>query len=182
VNASASAVSPSARPLQTLVVVAAFRGSPDQVRQARGFAARGLAGWPAVDDVVLCVSELATNAVVHSASGQPGGFFWLHVTAFPGKHVRVEVCDQGGPWVRRATDGERAHGLDIVRQLATSFGVDGDARSGRIVWARLDLPEVCDDSAAISQAPGAALADPQPARSVVNGHAGQEDGRSSWRA
>jgi len=73
VNASASAVSPSARPLQALAVAAVFRGSRDQVRQARGFAARVLDGWPTVNDVVFCVSELAANAVVHSASGRPGG-------------------------------------------------------------------------------------------------------------
>jgi len=182
VNASASAVSPSARPLQALAVAAAFRGSPDQVRQARGFAARALAGWPTVDDVVLCVSELATNAVLHSASSQPGEFFWLHVTAVPGKHVRVDVCDQGGPWVRRGSDDERSHGLDIVRQVAASFGVDGDARSGRIVWAWLDLSEVGGTPAATSRAPGADSAVPEPARSAVNGHAGHVDGRSPWLA
>ncbi len=86
------------------------------------------------------------------------------MTAVPGEYVRVDVCDQGGPWVRRDTDGERPHGLDIVRLLSASFGVDGDACSGRIVWARLDLSEVSGIPAAISQAPGA------------------EFGRSSWRA
>jgi hypothetical protein len=125
--------------LQALTVAAVFPGSRDQVRQARGFAAQALAGWPSVNDVVFCVSELAANAVVHSASGQPGGIFWVHLTAVPGKYVRVDVRDQGGPWVRRDSDGERPHDLDIVRQLAVSLGVDGDARSGRSVWVRLDL-------------------------------------------
>jgi len=69
-----------------------------------------------------------------------------------------------------------------VHQLAASFGVDGDARSGRIVWARLNLSEICDASAAMSQAPGADLTVPQQARSAVNGHASHADGRSSWRA
>jgi len=182
VNASASAVSPSARPLQALAVAARFPGSRDQVHQARGFAARVLDGWPAVNDVVFCVSELAANAVVHSASGRAGGIFWVHVTAVPGEYVRVDVCDQGGRWVRRDPDGERPHGLDIVRLLAASFGVDGDACSGRIVWARLDLSEVSGIPAAISQAPGAELTVPEPARSAVNGHSGHAYGRSSWRA
>lgn len=126
-----------------LAAVGRFRGTRDQVRQVRAFTSRLLDGWPAADDVVLLASELAANAVVHSASGAPGGVFWVHVTAVPGAYACVEVCDQGGPWVRRDPDTERPHGLDIVRRLAACFGVDGDARTGRIVWARLDLPAPC---------------------------------------
>lgn len=126
----------------------AFPGTSDQVRAVRQFVQGRLAGHRALDEAVLVASELAANAVVHSASGEPGGTFWVHLTTVPDEYVRVEVCDQGGSWVRRDQDGERPHGLDIVRQLAACFGVDGDARSGRIVWARLDVPRPCAPSAA----------------------------------
>jgi len=126
--------------MRELAVMATFTASADQVRQARNFTARLLDGWPIADEAILCVSELAANAVVHSASGEPGGTFSARLSAIPGEYVRLEVRDQGGPWVQRDQDGERPHGLDIVRRLATGFGVDGDAQNGWIVWARLDLP------------------------------------------
>jgi serine/threonine-protein kinase RsbW len=147
---------PDAEPataLDKLAAAAAFRGSLDQVRLARRFAARVLEGWPAADEIVLCVSELAANAVVHSASGAPGGVFWLRLTAVPGEFVRIEVSDQGGPWAGREYDGERPHGLDIVRKLASAFGVVGDARSGRTAWARLDLAGHGADQAISGGAP-----------------------------
>jgi hypothetical protein len=49
-----------------------FAGSHDQVRQARDFVARTVGASPAADDAVLLVSELATNAVTHTASGMAG--------------------------------------------------------------------------------------------------------------
>jgi len=58
-----------------------------------------LAGCPAADDVILCASELATNSVLHSCSGLPGGTFTLRVTISQG-FVRINVEDDGGPWTR----------------------------------------------------------------------------------
>lgn len=138
--ASFIGVGGAAHYLPAVAATAAFPGHRDHVRRARAFTARSLTGWPVADDAVLLTSELAANAVVHSASGRPGGIFWVHVTAAPGQYVRIEVCDQGGTWAAHDHDDERPHGLDIVRQLAACFGVDGDAHSGRIVWARLDVP------------------------------------------
>lgn len=166
------------RRMDRLAVAAAFRGTGDQVRQARRFTARILNGWPNADDVVFCVSELTANAVVHSASGKPGGIFWLHVTAVPGEYVRVEVCDQGGPWARREQEPERPHGLDIVRLLATEFGVDGDARSGRIAWARLDLPSI--GGAMSGPAPDSDLAGAGAAGPPKRYGAGRADGDLRW--
>lgn len=130
---------PATEAISHSAVTAVFAASADQVRHARRFAEAVLAGWPAASDVVLVVSELATNAVVHSASGG-GGRFWVHLEAFPGEYVWIEVCDEGGPWTGRDGGDERPHGLDIVRELAADSGVDGDPRTGWIVWARLDLP------------------------------------------
>jgi len=121
-----------------LTVTAVFGAPPGQVRHARRFAEAVLAGWPATDDAVLVVSELATNAVLHSASGR-GGQFWVHLTACPGEYVWIEVSDEGGPWTRPGGSDGRPHGLDIVARLAAECGVDGDPHTGWTVWARLEL-------------------------------------------
>lgn len=113
----------------------AFPASPPQIPEARRFLATIVEGWPVADDVLLCLSELATNAVLHSRSREPGGCFSIHVQLHR-NHLRVEVCDQGGPWTSRAlTDLGQQHGrgLDIVDQLARSWGRSGD-ESGWTLW------------------------------------------------
>ena len=45
-----------------------FAAQPLQVAQARRFVGGVLSGIVVADDVVLCVSELASNAVLHSSS------------------------------------------------------------------------------------------------------------------
>jgi len=54
--------------------------------------------------------------------------------------VRVEVRDGGGPWEEHPHADGRAHGLAIVRDLAAESGIDGNAATGWIAWARLDWP------------------------------------------
>jgi len=66
------------------VTVQVFPGDAGQVREARRFLAGVLDGCPAADDALLCVSELATNAVLHSRSGLPGGCFTVRATAREG--------------------------------------------------------------------------------------------------
>jgi hypothetical protein len=46
-----------------------FPGRPDQVAQARRFVGRVLSGCPVADDALLCVSELASNAIRHTRTG-----------------------------------------------------------------------------------------------------------------
>ena len=74
----------------------AFPATPAQVREARQFLTGILGAHPATDDAALCVSELATNATIHSHSRQPGGHFRVRIERH-GSHVRVEVTDHGGP-------------------------------------------------------------------------------------
>lgn len=117
-----------------------FPGRPDQIRHARQCLAEILDGCPVADDAVLCLSELASNSVIHSDSAKPGGTFTVRTEIRDGEYVRFEVHDGGGRWLeRRHTDG-RAHGLAIVRDLATDSGVGGNALTGWIAWARLDWP------------------------------------------
>jgi anti-sigma regulatory factor (Ser/Thr protein kinase) len=126
-----------AEPATITSYMGTYPGRPDQVREVRHAVARHLAGCPAVDDVTLVASELAANAIVHSASR--GQFFTVRAELHP-DHVRVEAEDLGGPWRRRQPDG-RPHGLDLVEALTgpDGWGVETTTGGGRIVWARLDL-------------------------------------------
>ena len=127
----AAALSPKALREQVLSAHA------DQVKVARAFIAAVLAACPAVGDAVLCVSELATNAVLHSASRNPGGTFTVRAAMFD-DHVRVEVEDNGGRWEERPHHDNRPHGLDIVRELAADCGRGGSPLAGWVAWARLE--------------------------------------------
>jgi anti-sigma regulatory factor (Ser/Thr protein kinase) len=89
----------------------------------------------ALEDVLSCVTELAANAVVHSRSGLPGGYFGVQVDIRAGEWVRVRVDDDGGPWQEHNSDDEAEHGrgLQIVRALSAAMGITGDG-SRRTVW------------------------------------------------
>jgi serine/threonine-protein kinase RsbW len=108
----------------------------DQIQVARAFISAILDACPATDDAVLCVSELATNAVLHSASRNPGGTFTVRAAIFD-DHVRVEVEDNGGTWDEHPHRDSRSHGLNVVRELAADCGRDGCPLTGWVVWARL---------------------------------------------
>jgi len=81
------------------------------------------------DDVILCASELAANAVLHSDSRLPSGTFTVRTTISPDHYVRIDVEDNGGPWAPAASDPPHHHGLDIVRTLASAWGIDPDRRT-----------------------------------------------------
>lgn len=133
---------PAALPLARQV----FPGQPDQVPAARRFVC-SVVDSPAADDAALCTSELAANAVLHSASGRPGGQFTICAGMRPGGRARVEISDQGGPWgVPRQCDGQGGRGLMIVRELARAWGVEGDAGHGWTVWfevgGSIEVPDI----------------------------------------
>jgi two-component sensor histidine kinase len=79
---------------------------------------------------VLLASELCGNAVTHSASGRPGGFFILRARAHGSTRLLVEVEDNGSPWDGNIGTAQAPHGLFLVRELATSCG----ARPGAYGW------------------------------------------------
>ena len=119
--------------------MATYPGHLDQVHRVRHAAARYLADCPAAGEAVLIVSELAANAIVHSA--QPGPPFFTVRAELHTDYVWVEVEDLGGSWHCRPPDG-RPHGLDLVEAFTgpDGWGVDTTTGGGQVVWARLDLP------------------------------------------
>jgi serine/threonine-protein kinase RsbW len=117
----------------------AFPATPPQIAEARRFLAQILDGRPATDDAILCLSELVTNAMVHSYSGKPGGHFTVHAQ-IQGDRLQVEVRDEGGPWTRsdRRRDGQHGRGLLVVAALARDCGRTGDSDTGWRVWFEMD--------------------------------------------
>ncbi|MEN3586681.1 ATP-binding protein [Streptomyces sp. ZYX-F-203] len=117
----------------------AFPGLPEEVAHARHFIAALLQEQGPVDDAVLVVSELATNAVRHTLSGSVGGWF-LVVLGLGDDLVRIEVVDQGGdcrPHLCDATGQEEGgRGLRMIAACAKDWGVK-TWPEGRSVWADL---------------------------------------------
>lgn len=116
----------------------AFPATPTQVSEARQFLTGIVDGCQAADDAVLCLSELVTNAIIHSRSREPGGHFCVSVERH-GSHVRVEVADQGVPWAQsQPHDDQNGRGLLVVAQLAREFGRSGDEHAGWTVWYEIE--------------------------------------------
>jgi two-component sensor histidine kinase len=114
---------------------------PAQIGPAREFLTRVLDGWPTADDAALCLSELVTNAILHSRSSEPGGQFTVRVQ-LAGRDLRVEVADGGGPWLWTAyPDEQHGRGLLIVGSLAGSWGQSDGSDDGRTVWYEMTLPD-----------------------------------------
>jgi anti-sigma regulatory factor (Ser/Thr protein kinase) len=115
-----------------------YQGQVDQVSRVRRAIADYLPACPAAADAVLIASELATNAIIHSASR--GRSFTIRTEVHP-DYIRIEVEDHGGPWRSKPPDG-RPHGLDVIEALTgpDNWGIDTTTDGHRIVWAQLDLP------------------------------------------
>ena len=88
-------------------------------------------GWP-TDDVLLCVSELATNALLHGVL--PGRGYRLRLWSYADGLLRVEVHDSGDglPHIAVPAD-ESGRGLLLVQALADAWGVD-QRKPGKVVW------------------------------------------------
>jgi anti-sigma regulatory factor (Ser/Thr protein kinase) len=117
-----------------------YPGSTQHIRAVRADLRAVLRDCPIADDVILCASELAANAALHSRSRLPGGTFAVRASIKPGYQIQIEVEDDGGPWTAGIRDSTGHHGLDIVRALATDWGIDGN-HTTRTIWARFDWPD-----------------------------------------
>ena len=66
---------PAPRPLALRTTGVTYPGTAEQIRVVRADLRALLDDCPMADDVLVCASELATNAVLHSHSRLAGGTF-----------------------------------------------------------------------------------------------------------
>ncbi|MGH3507227.1 MAG: ATP-binding protein, partial [Nocardioidaceae bacterium] len=110
-------------------------GDAIAVRRARRFVRELLIDAPEdlVNDAELTVSELVTNAVLHTESDVR-----LRLR-HAGSGVRIDVYDDSGSTPLPADVGSEAttgRGLALVSSLATTWGVEPQ-RVGKIIWCEL---------------------------------------------
>ncbi|MFJ5261703.1 ATP-binding protein [Streptomyces sp. NPDC088387] len=121
------------------------------VPAARRFTAETLTGWglggtARADDVLLCVSELVTNALLH---GVPPGRQLRLFLRYDGRLLAVEVHDSGGGTPRIVRDGdEGGRGLLLVAALSDKWGVR-ERELGKAVWCEF----VCGEGGADADRP-----------------------------
>ena len=132
--------SPAPRALALRTTTATYPGSAEYVSAVRADLHALLADCPVADDVILCASELAANAALHSDSRQPGGTFTVRTMISPGHYVRIDVEDRGGLWEPAVSSPDRHHGLDILCALASDWDIEDD-QVNRTVWAVFDWPQ-----------------------------------------
>lgn len=124
----------------------AVEADPAAVGRARRWARKRLhaCGYdpdaPLCETLVLVVSELVTNAVVHT--GCPAVLRLVFPLEAPPEApaVRVEVADaSGSPPQRRLADGDASggRGLELVDCLCDRWGWYPDG-SGKRVWCEID--------------------------------------------
>ena len=100
--------------------------------------ARELAGWGDPDSrhaVVLLISELVTNAVVHARSTVT-----VDLAVSDDGPVRVKVHDESPvrPTPRRhQADRPGGRGMHLLESLATRWGVE-ESRTGKSIWFEVD--------------------------------------------
>jgi anti-sigma regulatory factor (Ser/Thr protein kinase) len=115
-------------------------GSVGSVPRARAFVTGLLAREdPRGEAAQLLVSELVTNAVIHSDSRRPGGTVTVLVTEGE-DGLQVQVIDEGSahsvPVVRDDVLATQGRGLLLVQSLAEEWGYFRDSL-GTTVWFRL---------------------------------------------
>jgi anti-anti-sigma factor len=99
-------------------------------------------------DLLLSVSELVTNALLHARTG-----FRVRVTTGP-RAVRVEVFDANPLLPTAKNYGPSAitgRGLRIVEHLSSAWGVT-PADSGKWVWFEMARPEPAGDASPVTVA------------------------------
>jgi anti-sigma regulatory factor (Ser/Thr protein kinase) len=141
--------------------VRCFPGDVRQVRAARHFVGRALAGCPARERLLTCASELAANAVEHTESGA-GGTFTVAVGRPRDGAAFVAVLDAGGPAdpaVGEAGElAEDGRGLALVAACSSRWGYR-DTTHGRIVWAEATWPVPVRDAGGARRDPADAWED-----------------------
>lgn len=118
-----------------------FPGEAPQLAKLRQWLAALLPACPSRDDIAIAATELASNAIKHTRSGQ-GRWFAAEITWYSGT-VRVAIADCGGdcePRLINDPGAEHGRGLLVVQGLSVRTGVIGDHR-GRAIWADITWRE-----------------------------------------
>lgn len=112
----------------------------EPTRRARAFCHGALSMWrvpePQQEDIILVVSELVTNAILHGEAAKQ-----LRLRRTP-LRVVVEVFDNGRrmPHPRLADlEAESGRGLHLVSRLADRWGAR-PVHGGKVVWCEFDIP------------------------------------------
>ncbi len=98
-----------------------------------------------VDDTELAASELATNALLHSRSGQVGGIMTLFIRTERDR-VRVAVADQGersdspdgSPGLGREENGDYGRGKLIIESCSSRSG-EYWTDNTHVAWFEIDI-------------------------------------------
>lgn len=129
----------SARAVSDVVAVerARFTSEVQSAGSARRFVSKVLASWgceDVEDAVLLLVSELVTNAVIHAHSDVEV------VLRLRPSRIRVEVVDAATDYVQRrdaAVDDQSGRGMALTEALAAAWGID-TLVAGKSVWFEVD--------------------------------------------
>jgi anti-sigma regulatory factor (Ser/Thr protein kinase) len=118
---------------------------PASVSAARAYVCRRLAEWglpphaPTLDSVRLIVSELATNAVLHTYGLSPD--FTVDIRLEHSEHLHIGVTDSHPRWPQRlpaAVQQDNGRGMVIVRHLIAESGgalrITPTDDGGKTVW------------------------------------------------
>jgi two-component sensor histidine kinase len=118
-------------------ITATLPGTPSSVPTARRLIRDALPGCPRADDLMLAVSELASNGIAHSATGQGGTFTVRLRTA--SQWARVEVTDDGPK--AGLPSPHNGWGLTIVREVTDRAAAVIQPDGRRTAWCEVTWPE-----------------------------------------
>jgi serine/threonine-protein kinase RsbW len=92
----------------------------------------------ALADVLLAVSEVVTNCVVHAYRGQPGGRVDLEARR-TGDRLMLSVADEGAGMAPRHDSPGLGLGLPLVGRVARRVDITAQAGGGTMVSMCFDL-------------------------------------------
>lgn len=131
----------------TVIGKRTFAGAPVSVRLSRDWLAElldGLTSPELAEVAILLLSEIATNAILHSRSGDGGGRIEVRVATSEDR-ILVEVLDEGSdatrPCIKAPDDTDPGgRGLALVDAIAAKWGSAVCGHAG-VVWFELDRHE-----------------------------------------